>query len=185
MLKLKLQYFGHLMWINDSFQKTLMLKRLKAGRDGDNRGWDGWMASLTQWTWVWVNSWSWRWTGRSGLLQSMGSQRVRHNWVTKLNWNLSMNVIYQLVLVGVEAAGFPSVSAFFTRICLQCRRLRRRCMLDVGKTSWSRKWQPTLVFLPGKFHGQRSLVGCSPWGHTGSDMTEATEHHTQYGTDTF
>ena len=143
------------------------------------------MASLTQWTWVWVNSGSWWWTGRPGLLQSMGSQRVRHNWVTKLNWNLSMNVIYQLVLVGVEAAGFPSVSAFFTRICLQCRRLRRRCMLDVGKTSWSRKWQPTLVFLPGTFHGQRSLVGCSPWGHTGSDMTEATEHHTQYGTDTF
>ena len=55
MLKLKLQYFGHLMWRTDSFEKTLMLKRLKAG-EGDDRGWDGWMASLTQWTWVWVNS---------------------------------------------------------------------------------------------------------------------------------
>ena len=52
----------------------------------DNRGWDGWMASPTQWTWVWVNSGSWWWTGRPGVPQSMGSQRVGHNWVTKLNW---------------------------------------------------------------------------------------------------
>ena len=87
MLKLKLQYFGHLMWRTDSFEKTLMLVRLKAGGEGDNRGWDGWMASLAQWTWVWVNSMSWWWTGRPGVLQSMGSQRVRHNWVTELNWS--------------------------------------------------------------------------------------------------
>ena len=49
-------------------------KRLKEGGEGDDRGWDGWMASPTQWTWVWVNSWSWWWTGRPGVLQSMGSQ---------------------------------------------------------------------------------------------------------------
>ena len=60
-------------------------ERLKAG-EWDNRGWDGWMASLTGETWVWVNSRSWRWTGRPGILQSMGLQRVRHNWVTELNW---------------------------------------------------------------------------------------------------
>ena len=59
---------------------------LKAGGEGYNRGWDGWMASLTQWTWVWVNSGSWWWTRRPGVLQSMGSQRVGHNWVTELNW---------------------------------------------------------------------------------------------------
>ena len=59
---------------------------LGAGREGDNSGWDGWMASLTQWTWVWVNSGSWWWTGRPGMLQSMGSQRVGHNWATELNW---------------------------------------------------------------------------------------------------
>ena len=59
-------------------------KRLKAGGEGDDRGWDGWMASLTQWTWVWVNSESWWWTGKPGMLQSMGSQRVWHNWVTEL-----------------------------------------------------------------------------------------------------
>ena len=61
-------------------------KRLKTGGEGDNRGCDGWMASLTQWTWVWVNSGSW-WTRRPGMLQSMGSQRVGHDWVTGLNWS--------------------------------------------------------------------------------------------------
>ena len=60
--------------------------RLKAGEEGDNRGWDGWMAWPTQWTWVWATSRSWWWTGRPGMLQSMGSQRVRHDWATELNW---------------------------------------------------------------------------------------------------
>ena len=60
--------------------------RLRAGGEGDDWGWDGWMASLTQWTWVWVNSGSWWWTGRPGVLQSMGSQKIGHDWVTELNW---------------------------------------------------------------------------------------------------
>ena len=55
MLKLKLQYFGHLTWRTDSFEKTLMLGKIKGREEGDDRGWDGWMASPTQWTWVWVN----------------------------------------------------------------------------------------------------------------------------------
>ena len=59
---------------------------LGAGGEGDNRGWDGWMASLTRWTWVWINSGSWWWTGRPGVLRFMGSQRVRHDWATELNW---------------------------------------------------------------------------------------------------
>ena len=62
-------------------------ERLKAGGEGDDRGWDGWMASLIQWTWVWVNSGSWWWTGRPGVLPSMKSQRVGHDWVTELNWS--------------------------------------------------------------------------------------------------
>ena len=61
-------------------------ERLKAGGEGDDRGWDGWMASLTRWTWVWVDSGSWWWTGRPGVLWFMGSPRVRHNWVTEWNW---------------------------------------------------------------------------------------------------
>ena len=61
-------------------------ERLKEGGKGDDRGWDGWMASSIRWTRVWVNSWSWWLTGRPGVLQCMGSQRVRHNWATELNW---------------------------------------------------------------------------------------------------
>ena len=82
MLKLRLQYFGHLMQRADSFEKTLMLVKIEGRRRGDNRGWDGCMASPTQWTWVWVNSRCWWWTGRPGVLCFMGLQRVRHNWAT-------------------------------------------------------------------------------------------------------
>ena len=61
-------------------------ERLKAAGEGDDRGWNGWMASLTRWTWVWVDSGSWWWTGRPGVPWFMGSQRVGHDWVTELNW---------------------------------------------------------------------------------------------------
>ena len=64
-------------------------RRLKAGGEGDDRGWDGWMASLTRWIWVWVSSRSWWWTERPGVLWSMGPQRVRHDWATELNWSLN------------------------------------------------------------------------------------------------
>ena len=63
---------------------------LGARGEGDDRGWDGWMASLTQWAWVWVNSGSWWWTGKPGMLQSMGMQRIGHDWVTELNWTDSL-----------------------------------------------------------------------------------------------
>ena len=69
-------------------------ERLKAGGKGDDTGWDGWMASPTQWTWIWVNSGSWWWTGRPGVLQSMGSQRVRHDWATELNWSDLVGDLY-------------------------------------------------------------------------------------------
>ena len=61
-------------------------ERLKVGGEGDDRGWDGWMESLSWGTWIWISSGSSWWTGKPGVLQSMGSQRVRHDWVTELNW---------------------------------------------------------------------------------------------------
>ena len=82
MLKLKLQYLGHLMRTN--WKRPWCWERLKVRGEGDDRGWDGWMASATQWTWVWVNSGSWWWTEKPGMLQSVGLQRVRHDWVSKL-----------------------------------------------------------------------------------------------------
>ena len=69
----------------DSFEKPWCWKRLRAGGEGDDRGWDGWMTSLTQWTWVWVSSQSFWWTGKPGVLQFMGLQRFGHYWVTELN----------------------------------------------------------------------------------------------------
>ena len=84
MLKLKLQHFGHLMRTSDSLEKTLMLERLKEGGEGDDRGWDGWMASPTLWTWIWVSSGNLWWAGKPGVLQSMGLQRFGHDWATKL-----------------------------------------------------------------------------------------------------
>ena len=86
MLTLRFQYFGHLMRRTDSLEKTLNLGKIE---EGDDRGWDGWMALPTQRTWVWVNSGSWWWTGRPGVLQSMELQRVIHDWVTELNWMAS------------------------------------------------------------------------------------------------
>ena len=96
MLKLKLQYFGHLMRRADSLEKTLMLGEIGGRRRRGNRGWDGWMASQTRWAWVWVCSRSWQWTVRPGVLWFLGLQRVAHDWATELNnnnscWMLKIN----------------------------------------------------------------------------------------------
>ena len=92
MLKLKCQYFAHLMQRTDSLEKILMLGKIEGRR---RREWQKlrWLdgISLTQWTWVWINSGIWWWTGRPGVLQSMGSQRVGHNWVTELN-QMALNI---------------------------------------------------------------------------------------------
>ena len=89
-------------WLTGKFWPCCW-ERLRAGGEGDDRGWDGWMASPTQWTWVWVSSRSWWWTGKPGVLQSMGSQTVRHDWATELNWrdclhNFSNSVIGDVTL---------------------------------------------------------------------------------------
>ena len=68
-------------------------ERSKAGGEGDDRGWDGWMASPTQWTWVWVSSGSWWWTGKTGMLQSMGLQRGGHAWETEQDWTKKLRVL--------------------------------------------------------------------------------------------
>ena len=75
------------MWYEEltHWKRPWCWERLRVG-EGDDRGWDGWMASPTWWTWVWVSSGRWWWAGRPSVLQSMGSQRVGHDWVTELNW---------------------------------------------------------------------------------------------------
>ena len=86
MIKLKLQYLATSCEELTHWKRLWCWEGLGAGGEREDRGWDGWMASLTQWMWVWVNSGSWWWTGRPGMLQFVGSQRVGHDWATELNW---------------------------------------------------------------------------------------------------
>ena len=97
-------------------------ERLGAGGEGDDRGWDGWMASPTWWTWVWVNSRSWWWTGRPGVRQFMGSQRVRHDWATELNWftiqhssYLQLTIHYFMFKICQEDESWKHFSVFIIR----------------------------------------------------------------------
>ena len=94
MLKMKLQYFEHLMQRATHWKRPCCWERLRAGGEWDDRGWDGWMASLTQWTWVWVSSGIWWWTGRPGVLQSVRSQS--QTWLSDwTDWKAS-NVRWHL-----------------------------------------------------------------------------------------
>ena len=86
MLKLKLQCFATSCEELTYWKRLWCWEGLGAGGEGDDRGWDGWMASRTRWTWVWVNSGRWWWTGRPGVLRFMESQRVGHDWATELSW---------------------------------------------------------------------------------------------------
>ena len=119
MLKLKLQYFGHLIRRVDSLEKTLMRGEIGgAGGEGDDRGWDGWMASPTWWTWVWVNSGSWWWTRRPGVLQFKGLQRVGHDWATELNWTVVYLTYYSPWKIILEIDG---VYRCYDSMCSFCR----------------------------------------------------------------
>ena len=153
MLKLKLQYFGHMMQRTDSIENTLMLAKVEGRRrrGQDDRGWNGCIASPTQWTWVWVGSGSWWWTGRPGVLQSMGSLRVGHNWVTELtDWSQRSSQVALVVNNSPANAG------------------DKRHVLDpwVVKIPWRSAWEPT-----PESNGQRSLEGFSSWGCKESDTT--------------
>ena len=129
-----------------------MLERLKVRGEEDDRGWDCWMASPTQCTWIWVNSGSWWWTGRPGVLHSMRSQRVRHDWETELTpWLIHTHT--------------------HTHV-LSCLLLFVTPWTVARKILWRREWLSTPIFLPGEFHGQKSLAGCSSWGHKELDTTE-------------
>ena len=110
MLKLKLQYFGHLIRRGDSLEIPWCWERLKMGEEGDDRGWDGWMASLTRWTWVWASSETWWWTGRPGMQLTMGSQRVGHGWVTELNLECLLGPTIELVIAGCIKSTFRHMS---------------------------------------------------------------------------
>ena len=129
MLKLKLQYFGHLMWRADSLENSLMLEKIEGKREGDDRGQDGWRASPARWTWVWASSGRcWR-TGNPGVLQSMGSQRVGYDWVTE------QQLLYYVVQIVPALVIFPASilesailpGALVPFVIEQCWKLRSGC----------------------------------------------------------
>ena len=97
-------------WCNEltHWKRPWCSERLKAGGGGDDRGWDGRMASLTLWTWVWVNSGSWWRTGTPGMLWFVGSQRVGHHWATELNWT-DVNVIYVCYLLIIRCLRLETI----------------------------------------------------------------------------
>ena len=139
------------------------------------RGWDGWMASPTWWTWVWVNFGSWWWTVRPGVLWFMGSQRARHNWETELNWTenrwvekavappLQSSCLENPMDGGAWWAAVHGVAKSQTRLS------------DFNFTHWRRKWQPTLMFLPGESQGRGNLrsLGSHRVEHDWSDLAGA------------
>ena len=161
MLKLKLQSFGHMMQRADSLEKTLMLGKTEGRRRKGCRGWDSLMASLTQWTCVWVDSRSWWWTGRPGVLQFTGSQRVGHDWATELNWTDSWacaqiyTSIHKYIYLYSHTWAFLVAQTAKNLLAMQ----ETRSKSWVGKISWRIKWQLTPIFLPGEFNGQRTLEG--------------------------
>ena len=106
------QEAGQLVWYSHLLKNFPVCCDWGAGGKGDDRGWDGWMASPTWWTWVWVNSWSWWSTGRPGVLQFMALQRVGHDWVTELNWNWTDTVKGFGIINKEEVDVFLELSCF-------------------------------------------------------------------------
>ena len=150
-------------------------EKLKAGGEGEDRGWDGWVASSTQWTWVWANSGSWWWTGKPGMLQSMGLQRVRHNWT---------EFVKQLFNKYVRGCCLKMLISTYKHFSGSSAGKESACNVEdlssipgLGRSAWRREWLLIPVFLPGKPHGLGSLLGYSPWGCKESDTTEWLTQH--------
>ena len=145
----------------DHWKRSWGWERLKAGGEGDNREWDGWMASPTQWTWVWVNSGNWWWTGRPGVLPYMGLQRVGHNWATELNWSFRIRLKLRILPDSAQGnyqtlhtkelnfkknwgCGAPWSPCVCRRIHSRTRRSWRLCLRD-GTAQPRPGWDPRLL----------------------------------------
>jgi len=140
MLKVKCQYLAT--WCEEltSWKRPWCWERLKVGREGDNRGWDGWMASPTQWIWVWVNSGSWWWTGRPGVLQSMGSQIDMNE---RLNWT-ELNTFYESR--GPISASHHSIQLVLNNYPLTNCVDQQMKVVRQKITEIDREWCPSLLW---------------------------------------
>ena len=142
-LNLKFQYLAT--WCEElpQWKRPWCWERLKAGGEGDDRGWNGWMPSPTGWTWVWPSSRRWWWTGKPGMLQSKGSQRLGHNWVTELHQaSLSMPCFQQCLLMSLchvlvnshNTENFFIITFFFCN-CLMNKKVYFSCLSQCKR--WS------------------------------------------------
>ena len=141
MPKLKFQYLAT--WCEELtyWKRSWCWERVKAGGEGNNRGWDGWMASLTQWAWVWASSRIWWWTGKTGVLQSTGSQRAGHDWVTELNQIYTIRDIFLLILF------LNKQFVYFNELCLFNLFLYCGDFCFLFKTSWPPQgWEGIFCF---------------------------------------
>ena len=145
----------------DSWEKTLTRGRLKAGGEVDGRGWDSWMALPTWYTWVWVGSGSWWCTGKPGVLQSMGSQRAGHDWVTELNWthqypgrllpHSSSEVSWDRLIQVAKVSGTWACSGFL--LWFGNQEWERRVRVVLGKSTplrnewWGKAFYPTHLWF--------------------------------------
>ena len=133
-------------------------ERVKEGREGDDREWDNWMVSLTQWAWSFSRSGSWWWTGRSGWKKACSPWARKDLDTTEwLNWTDGQSSSHGTNLSTWVSASISSPTPKFH--CTAASVFNCNCTL-----CQRRHWRPTPVLLPGKSHGRRSLVGCSPWG---------------------
>ena len=171
---------------------TWCWEKLRAWGKGDDRGRDGWMVLLTWWTWIWASSGRWWRTGKPGMLQPMGLQRVRHDWVTEQQGPRYCSSIPQtwyrtLLILSIICISCFTVLVIIIRPISIGTSIQTIGLQRVGH-DWGdlagpsvqnrrRQWHPTPVLLPGKSHGERSLVGCSPWGREESDTTEWLHFH--------
>ena len=157
MLKLKLQYSGLLMWRADSLEKTLMLGNIEAGREGGDRGWDGWMASPARWTWVLASSRRWWKTGKPGMLQSMGLQsQTRLNDSKTLRWETTSQIYSPPILTSAVLFRSLSPHPYRSRVCVLCANSLQSCLTLCNPLDCSPPGSSVHVDSPGRNTG----VGC-------------------------
>ena len=138
-------------------------ERLKVGGEEDNREWDGWTASPTQWTWIWVDARSWWWAGRPGVLQSMGSQRVRHDWATELNWTEGFS--WGLLINHSQKSDFLSLDK-------RCERKKKKSFISASSTSYW-LWDFQMLAFEGVSKEQWSTMASVLQGLASGDPEES------------
>ena len=174
MLKVKFQYFGHLMWRTTHWERPWFWERLKVGGEGDDRGWDGWMSSPTQWTWVWASSRNWQWTGKPGVLSPWGYRELdTTEWQTWTELNaFSYPITLLLPILRKSLRRFcsrwPKFMLFFFFFNLSVNHRNKLVtifsmyvyVLSCVWFLWPHRLVPTRLLCPWNFPGKNTGAHC-------------------------